>query len=235
MPAVTRKRSFTSWRLAGQKKPSKYRSRRTTVDGITFHSAKEANRYVDLKLLERCGKIANLELQPFFELHALPQMRTQWHASTRGGRRQRRRYAPEPLEAQALRDPVWHHNPDRLMAAKIHTDVVLDRGPCMHCGRPTLGRTKRRSCWPCLQAARKRRRLSPKNRGSSDAAWAEAKNAQRVRFAQNMRAVKAMLPLPIQHRPEPTRCACGATALYRNEAGEGFCKAHKYLCRPSMR
>jgi hypothetical protein len=52
------------------KKPSKYRARRTEVDGITFASKKEAKRYSELKLLERAGEIQNLELQPRFELQA---------------------------------------------------------------------------------------------------------------------------------------------------------------------
>ena len=47
---------------------SKYRSRKTTVDGIVFDSAKEARRYTELKLQEEAGKIQNLVLQPKFLL-----------------------------------------------------------------------------------------------------------------------------------------------------------------------
>lgn len=47
---------------------SKYNSRKTIVDGIKFDSLKEANRYYDLKLLERVGEIKDLELQPRFLL-----------------------------------------------------------------------------------------------------------------------------------------------------------------------
>jgi hypothetical protein len=39
---------------------------RRTVDGITFDSLKEARRYAELKLLERGGKIHNLQLQPSY-------------------------------------------------------------------------------------------------------------------------------------------------------------------------
>ena len=42
---------------------SKYRSIKTTVDGITFDSKKEAKRYQELKLLLRANKIENLRLQ----------------------------------------------------------------------------------------------------------------------------------------------------------------------------
>ncbi len=49
---------------------SKYGAIPTTVDGIRFHSAKEARRYGELKLLVKAGKIRNLELQPVFTLMA---------------------------------------------------------------------------------------------------------------------------------------------------------------------
>lgn len=39
-----------------------------TVDGILFHSRKEAKRYVELKLLEKAGTIKNLRLQPKWPL-----------------------------------------------------------------------------------------------------------------------------------------------------------------------
>lgn len=52
---------------------SKYHATKTVVDGITFDSKKEAQRYTELKLLERVGEISNLELQKPFEL--LPSQR----------------------------------------------------------------------------------------------------------------------------------------------------------------
>ena len=47
---------------------SKYRSRKTEIDGIVFDSAKEARRYLDLRLLERSGEIGSLERQVKYEL-----------------------------------------------------------------------------------------------------------------------------------------------------------------------
>lgn len=47
---------------------SKYGAKKTIVDGIKFDSKREANRYIELKLLERAGEIKNLELQPKFVL-----------------------------------------------------------------------------------------------------------------------------------------------------------------------
>ena len=46
----------------------KYYSKKVTINGITFDSKKEANRYSELVLLERAGKIRNLERQVKFEL-----------------------------------------------------------------------------------------------------------------------------------------------------------------------
>lgn len=47
---------------------SKYKAKKTVVDGITFDSKKEACRYVQLKLKEEKGEISNLELQKRYEL-----------------------------------------------------------------------------------------------------------------------------------------------------------------------
>jgi len=43
---------------------NKYGAIKTVVDGITFHSKKEAERYKILALLESQGKINSLRLQP---------------------------------------------------------------------------------------------------------------------------------------------------------------------------
>lgn len=47
---------------------SKYNSTKTQVDGITFDSKREANRYVVLKAMEKAGEISELELQKKFVL-----------------------------------------------------------------------------------------------------------------------------------------------------------------------
>lgn len=46
-----------------KQKPSKYLAKKVTVDGIEFDSQKEANRYVELKILEKAGEIQNLQMQ----------------------------------------------------------------------------------------------------------------------------------------------------------------------------
>lgn len=46
----------------------KYRNKKTMVDGILFDSKKEANRWIELKLLERAGQITDLERQVKYTL-----------------------------------------------------------------------------------------------------------------------------------------------------------------------
>ena len=46
----------------------KYHNKKTVIDGIKFDSKLEAERYEQLKILERSGVIRDLELQPEYEL-----------------------------------------------------------------------------------------------------------------------------------------------------------------------
>lgn len=47
---------------------SKYRAKKTEIDGIKFDSKKEAKRYIALRELEKQGNIEKLMLQPRFLL-----------------------------------------------------------------------------------------------------------------------------------------------------------------------
>lgn len=47
---------------------SKYGSKKITRDGMTFDSLKEYRRYCELSLLERAGKVTDLQRQVKFEL-----------------------------------------------------------------------------------------------------------------------------------------------------------------------
>lgn len=53
------------------RKTHKYGAKRTTVDGITFDSKREAERYDELQLLVRAGQIHGLRLQPSWDLHVM--------------------------------------------------------------------------------------------------------------------------------------------------------------------
>lgn len=46
----------------------KYHNKKVEYDGYTFDSIKEKNYYIKLKLLEKAGKIKELELQKEYEL-----------------------------------------------------------------------------------------------------------------------------------------------------------------------
>lgn len=52
----------------GEVKTGKYRNIRTQVDGIPFDSQKEARRFIELRSLQKAGRIRNLKLQPQFTL-----------------------------------------------------------------------------------------------------------------------------------------------------------------------
>lgn len=55
-------------------KPSKYRNVKTVVDGETFDSRKEADRWAQLKILERAGIIHNLRRQVSYRLEIAGQL-----------------------------------------------------------------------------------------------------------------------------------------------------------------
>lgn len=62
---------------------SKYGAEKVAVDGLTFDSKKEANRYRELKILEKIGKITNLQMQVKFVL--IPAQREPDTVGKRGG------------------------------------------------------------------------------------------------------------------------------------------------------
>ena len=47
---------------------NKYSNQKVVIDNIKFDSKKEANRYLELKLLEKAGEICDLQLQKIFLL-----------------------------------------------------------------------------------------------------------------------------------------------------------------------
>ena len=57
-------------RMAQEQTPRKYRNIKTEVDGITFDSRAEADRYCELKMLQAAGKVDGFGIQPSFVLAA---------------------------------------------------------------------------------------------------------------------------------------------------------------------
>lgn len=47
---------------------NKYSNQKVVIDNIKFDSKKEANRYLELKIIEKAGEISNLQLQKSFLL-----------------------------------------------------------------------------------------------------------------------------------------------------------------------
>ena len=70
-----------SWGYKG----NKYGNHKVTVDGITFDSKHEATRYLELKALEKAGKISLLERQKRFVL--IPSQYEPDTIGPRGGKR----------------------------------------------------------------------------------------------------------------------------------------------------
>lgn len=62
---------------------NKYRNEKVTVDGVVFDSKKEARRYQELRLLEKAGKIKDLQRQVKFVL--IPAQREPDERGPRGG------------------------------------------------------------------------------------------------------------------------------------------------------
>ena len=84
---------------------SKYHSRKTIVDGITFDSAAEARRYSELMLMQRAGEITALELQPEFEII----VEDKYIGYYRADFRYLPRSGPRVIEdVKGFRTPVYH-------------------------------------------------------------------------------------------------------------------------------
>lgn len=85
---------------------SKYHAKNVTVDGIEFDSKKEAQRYCDLRLLEKAGQITNLQMQVKFVL--IPaQQETIERYSTKTGKRLKDKTVTIEQECSYLADFVY--------------------------------------------------------------------------------------------------------------------------------
>lgn len=62
---------------------NKYKNQKITIDNITFDSKKEADRYFELRILDKAGKIADLKRQVKYIL--IPAQREPDKIGVRGG------------------------------------------------------------------------------------------------------------------------------------------------------
>lgn len=60
--------NINSWKKWEKPTTNKYKNKKVVIDNILFDSKKEASYYTYLKLLEKAGKITDLELQKKFVL-----------------------------------------------------------------------------------------------------------------------------------------------------------------------
>ena len=73
--------AYRGWRRNG----TKYNATKVEIDGHKFDSKHEANRYLELKSLERAGEISDLRLQVEYEL--IPNQYTTEERYGKNGRR----------------------------------------------------------------------------------------------------------------------------------------------------
>jgi hypothetical protein len=90
---------------------SKYYNRKVKRDGMVFDSKREANRWTELKLLEKAGKISNLQRQVKFVL--IPTQYSDWEYTKSGKKKVIER------EASYIADFVYRDN-------ELGVDVVED-------------------------------------------------------------------------------------------------------------
>ena len=90
---------------------SKYYNRKVQRDGMVFDSKREANRWNELKLLEKAGNISNLQRQVKFVL--IPTQYSSWEYTKSGKKKVIER------EASYIADFAYHDN-------VLGVDVVED-------------------------------------------------------------------------------------------------------------
>lgn len=80
---------------------NKYGNKKVVIDGEVFDSKREACRYQELKLLEKCGAISDLKRQVVFEL--IP---TQREKSTKVYKKGRKK--GQPIEGKVIEKAVTY-------------------------------------------------------------------------------------------------------------------------------
>ena len=85
----------------------KYRNIKTEIDGIKFHSKKEAKRYSELKMLESASAINQLELQPQFPLYVNGEKICKYIADFRYFDVATQTWVVEDVKSPASKTPVY--------------------------------------------------------------------------------------------------------------------------------
>lgn len=91
---------------------SKYGNRKVKRDGMVFDSKREADRWTELKLLEKAGEISDLQRQVKYEL--IPTQYSDWEYTKNGKKKVIER------EASYIADFVYH---DNVLGAEVVEDA----------------------------------------------------------------------------------------------------------------
>lgn len=86
---------------------SKFRNKKTIVDGITFDSKKEARRYFDLLMLEKAKLITDLEMQPKYDLMVNGKKIGFYKADFRYFCKARKKVIVEDVKSEPTKTPVY--------------------------------------------------------------------------------------------------------------------------------
>lgn len=114
-------------RIGKPKRTNKYGAKRTIAHGITFDSKAEADRYCELRLLERAGEITNLELQPKFPLIIEGKdcgfYRADFQYFSRPTNTKRGEHIVEDVKSKATKTKLYDLK-KKLVAALYHVQIV---------------------------------------------------------------------------------------------------------------
>lgn len=105
---------------------NKFGAKRTVLDNITFASKAEAQRYSDLKMLARINEIAELELQPSFDLVVNGLLVCRYVADFRYRETATGKVVVEDVKSTPTRTPEYRIK--RKLMAACHGIEVLETG-----------------------------------------------------------------------------------------------------------
>lgn len=86
-------------------KPHKYGAKTEVVDGIKFPSKAEAQRYSELRLLEKAGKISHLERQPKIPIYVHGEFICFYIADFHYFDKEKKEHITE--EVKGFETPIW--------------------------------------------------------------------------------------------------------------------------------
>lgn len=87
----------------------KYNNTKTEVDGWKFDSIAEANRYKELKLLQRSGDVLNIDIHPVFRLSPVTRYEADFTVYYRDGKIEVEDVKGVETEAFKIKEKMFNH------------------------------------------------------------------------------------------------------------------------------